>query len=251
MLKDKVAIVTGAASGIGKGIAEAYVAAGAKVIIADYNLEGAESVAEELNGQFEDSAIAFKVDVSQQDQVEAMIDEAVNKFGGLDILINNAGVMDGMEPVGEISNERWQRIYQVNVDGVMYAMRKAIEVMGEKGGSIINVASVGGIRGGAAGAAFVSSKHAVVGLSKNTAYMYAKENIRCNVIAPGGVETGIGATMTDMSEFGYGRMSMVAASATRQGQPEEIASLAVYLGSDGASFVNGTVINVDGGWTAG
>lgn len=143
------------------------------------------------------------------------------------------------------------RSFIVNVDGVMYAMRKAIEVMGEKGGSIINVASVGGIRGGAAGAAYVSSKHAVVGLSKNTAYMYAKENIRCNVIAPGGVETGIGATMTDMSEFGYGRMSMVAASATRQGQPEEIASLAVYLGSDGASFVNGTVINVDGGWTAG
>lgn len=251
MVKGKVAVITGGASGIGKATVEAYLAAGAKVVIADYNMEGAEALSAELNKTYPDASVAFQVDVSQQDQVEAMLDEAVNKFGSLDILVNNAGIMDGMEPVGEISNDRWSRVFAVNVNGVMFAMRKAIELMGEKGGAIVNTASAAGLRGGAAGAAYVASKHAVIGLTRNTAYMYALNNIRCNAIAPGGVETNIGSTMTDMSEHGYGRMQLVAASSPRSGQPEEIARLALFLGSDDASFINGAIIPADAGWFAG
>lgn len=249
-LQDKVAIVTGAASGMGKAIAEAYAKQGAKVVVSDYNLEGAETVAaaiKEAGGE----AIANRTNVAELADLENLFAETKSTFGKLDILVNNAGIMDGMEPVGEISDEKWDRVFAVNTTGVMRAMRIATNIFLEQGhGVFVNNISAGGLRGARAGAAYTASKHAVSGLTKNTAYMYANSGIRCNGIAPGGVATNIQTSMTSLSEFGMGRQQTGNGTMPRVGQPEEIAQLAVFLGSDESSFINGQIIAADAGWTA-
>lgn len=249
-LKDKVAIVTGAASGMGKAIAEGYAREGAKVVVSDVNLEGAEAVVEGIKAAGGE-AIAVRTDVTSAEDLEKLFAETKNAFGKLDILVNNAGIMDGMEPVGEISDERWDRVFAVNTRAVMQAMRMAVDIFLEQGyGNIINNISIGGLYGARAGAAYTASKHAVVGLTKNTAFMYADNNIRCNGIAPGGVNTNIGSTMTNMSEFGAKRQALGMSINPRMGEPEEIANVAIFLGSDESSFVNGQVIAADSGMTA-
>jgi NAD(P)-dependent dehydrogenase (short-subunit alcohol dehydrogenase family) len=249
-LKDKVAIVTGAASGMGKAIAELYAKEGAKVVVSDYNFEGAQAVAEAIIGNG-GVAIANRANVAELADLEQLFAETKDAFGKLDILVNNAGIMDGMEPVGEISDEKWDRVFAINTTGVMRAMRIATNIFLEQGhGVIVNNISAGGLRGSRAGAAYTASKHAVTGLTKNTAYMYAQSGIRCNGIAPGGVETNIGASMTGVSEFGYGRQMTGSGTMPRVGQPVEVAHLAVFLGSDESSFINGQVIAADAGWTA-
>ncbi|MDN7246204.1 SDR family oxidoreductase [Planococcus shenhongbingii] len=249
-LEGKVAIVTGAASGMGKAIAEGYAKEGAKVVVSDLNLEGASAVAKFLK-KLGAEAIAVKTNVTSEDDLTRLFEETKQAFGKLDVLVNNAGIMDGMEPVGEISNEQWERVFAVNTTAVMHAMRLAIPIFLEQGhGVIVNNISAGGLYGARAGAAYTASKHAVVGLTKNTAFMYADKNIRTNGIAPGAVMTNIGSTMSNISEAGMGRQQLGMALNPRAGQPEEIANMAVFLGSDEASFVNGQVIGVDGGWTA-
>ncbi|SDC59971.1 NAD(P)-dependent dehydrogenase, short-chain alcohol dehydrogenase family [Terribacillus halophilus] len=249
-LKDKVAIVTGAASGMGKSIAELYAKEGAKVVVSDYNYDGAKAVVEAINNDG-GNAIANRTNVAELKDLEQLFQETKEAFGKLDILVNNAGIMDGMEPVGEISDERWDHVFAVNTTGVMRAMRIATNIFLEQGhGVIVNNISAGGLRGARAGAAYTASKHAVTGLTKNTAYMYAQSGIRCNGIAPGGVETNIGTSMTNVSEFGAGRQSTGIGTMPRAGKPIEIAQLAVFLGSDESSFINGQVIAADAGWIA-
>lgn len=159
--------------------------------------------------------------------------------------------MDNFEPAGDIEDEKWERIFSINTTSVMRASRKALPIFLEKqSGVIINVASAGGLRGARAGAAYTASRHAVVGFTKNIGFMYATKGIRCNAIAPGGVETNIGASMTSINEFGMGRIQAGLGSNPRVGKPEEIATIALFLASDEASFVNGTVITGDAGWTA-
>lgn len=216
----------------------------------DLNLEGVEKVSEEItkNGGV---AKAVKVNVAELADIENMIDTSVSEYGTLDILVNNAGIMDGFEPVGDIPDEKWDLIFDVNTKGVMRAMRKAIPIFLEKeSGVIINTASTGGFSGAHAGATYGASKHAVIGLTKNTGFMYAKKGIRCNAIAPGAVETNIGSSMKNINEFGMERAGLAHGLSPRSGQPEEIAQAALFLASDESSFVNGTVITVDGGWTA-
>lgn len=249
-LQDKVAIVTGAASGMGKAIAELYAEEGAKVLAADLNMEGAKETVQSItdNGG---TAKAVEVNIANLEDIENMVDTAVSEFGTLDILVNNAGIMDSMEAAGDIDDKKWDLIFDVNTKGVMRAIRKAIPIFLEKGkGNIINTASTGGLNGAHAGATYVASKHAVIGLTKNTGFMYAKEGIRCNAIAPGGVETNIGAAMSNINPFGISRTQLTQAVMPRVGQPEEVAQVALFLASDESSFVNGTVITADGGWTA-
>ncbi len=250
-LQNKVAVVTGAASGMGKAIAELYAKEGAKVILADYNLEGAQTVTDAIvaNGG---SAKAVKVNVAELSDIENMIDTAINEYGELNILVNNAGIMDGFEPVGEITDEKWDRIFEVNTKGVMRAMRKAVNywLENKKTGVVVNTISTGGLNGAHAGVAYGASKHAVVALTKNSGFMYAQKGIRINGIAPGAVATNIVNSMTNVSEFGAGRTKIVQGVIPRVGQPEEIAAAALFLASDESSFVNGTVLTVDGGWTA-
>lgn len=249
-LSGKTVIVTGAASGMGKAIAEIYAAEGANVVVSDMNADGAATVAETIkrNGG---TAFAIDTNVTKEEDMQRLFDETVKTYGKLDILVNNAGIMDGMEPVGEVTDERWEKVFAVNTTAVMKAMRIATELFLEQGhGVIINNISAGGLQGARAGAAYTASKHAVVGLTKNTAFMYANKGIRCNGIAPGAVITNISSSMTNVSEYGASRQQLGMAINPRAGQPEEIAKLALFLGSDDASFINGQVIAADGGWTA-
>ncbi|MFJ7666978.1 SDR family oxidoreductase [Lysinibacillus sp. NPDC097195] len=249
-LQEKVAIITGAASGMGKAIAEGYAKEGAKVVVSDLNLDGAQAVADGIQAAG-GTAIALQTNVASTDDLQRLFKETISHYGRLDILVNNAGIMDGMEPVGEISDERWDKVFAVNTTAVMQSMRMATKIFLEQGhGVFVNNISAGGLYGARAGAAYTASKHAVVGLTKNTAFMYANQNIRCNGIAPGAVMTNIASSMTNMSEVGAARQSLGLAINPRAGQPEEIAQLAIFLGSDEASFVNGQIIAVDGGWTA-
>ncbi|WP_405083010.1 SDR family oxidoreductase [Paenibacillus chitinolyticus] len=250
-LEGKVAVVTGAASGMGKAITELYAKEGAKVVVSDLNIEGAEAVAAAIQAGGGE-AVAVKTNVAELNDIQAMIDTAVNKYGTLDILVNNAGIMDNMAAVGDVDDDRWDLIFDINTKGVMRAIRKSIPIFLEKGkGVIINTASTGGFSGAHAGAAYTASKHAVIGLTKNTAFMYAQKGIRCNAIAPGATMTNIASTITNVNEFGASRTKVTQGVIPRVGQAEEIAQVALFLASDESSFVNGAVIAADGGWTAG
>lgn len=166
--------------------------------------------------------------------------------------MNNAGIMDNMAAIGEVEDERWDLIFDVNTKAVMRAIRKAIPIFLEKGnGVIVNTASTGGFSGAHAGAAYTASKHAVIGITKNTGFMYAQKGIRCNAIAPGATMTNISASIKNVDEFGASRTKVTQGVIPRVGQPEEIAQVALFLASDESSFVNGTVVSADGGWTAG
>lgn len=250
-LEGKVAVVTGAASGMGKAIAELYAKEGASVVVSDLNIEGAEAVAAGINASG-GKAVAVKTNVADLNDVNIMIDTAVNEFGTLDILVNNAGIMDNMAPAGDVDDAKWDLIFDINTKGVMRAIRKALPIFLEKGnGVIINTASTGGFSGAHAGVAYTASKHAVVGITKNTGFMYAQKGIRCNAIAPGATMTNITASMNNVNEFGASRTKVTQGVIPRVGQADEIAQVALFLASDESSFINGAVIAADAGWTAG
>lgn len=250
-LQGKVAVVTGAASGMGKAIAELYAQEGASVVVSDLNIEGAELVAASVRGNG-GNAIAIKTNVGDLQDVNEMIDTAVREYGTLDILVNNAGIMDNMAPAGDVDDEKWDLIFDVNTKGVLRAIRKALPIFLEKGkGVIINTASTGGFSGAHAGVAYTASKHAVVGITKNTGFMYAQKGIRCNAIAPGATMTNITSSIHNVNEFGASRTKVTQGVIPRLGQAEEIAQVALFLASDESSFINGAVITADAGWTAG
>jgi NAD(P)-dependent dehydrogenase (short-subunit alcohol dehydrogenase family) len=249
-LKDKIAVVTGAGSGMGKAIAIVYASEGARVVVSDINEASANATVDEIKSTGGE-AISVLANVANEIDIQNLINTAVQTYGTLDILVNNAGIMDNFEPAGDIEDDQWERIFAVNTTSVMRATRKVLPIFLEKQqGVIINIASNGGIQGARAGAAYTSSKHAVVGFTKNTGFMYAQKGIRCNAIAPGSVETNIVSSMTRINEFGMGRVRPGLGINPRLGKPEEIAKVALFLATEDSSFVNGTVIAVDGGWTA-
>lgn len=249
-LQGKVAVVTGAASGMGKAIAVRFAREGAKVVVSDINLPGAQETTAAIIAAG-GTATALLTNVAQEEDIQIMVDTAVQNYGTLDILVNNAGIMDNMAAAADITDEMWDRVMAVNTTSVMRATRKVIPIFLAKGaGCIINIASIGGLHGSIAGATYTASKHAVVGFTKNTAYQYARDGIRCNAIAPGAVATNISSTMTDLSQRGAQLCGSGMALNPRTGQPEEIAGVAVFLASDDASFVNGAILTADGGWTA-
>jgi NAD(P)-dependent dehydrogenase (short-subunit alcohol dehydrogenase family) len=237
---------------MGRAMTLLFAQEGAKVIAAEWNQNTLEAVVAEVKaagGQI----VGVKTNVAVQAETEAMVDAAVEHFGRIDILCNNAGVMDQFQGVGELSEEIWRRVLSINLDGPMFASRRAVPLMVAQGsGSIINVASTAGVSGAAAGAAYTASKHAVVGLTKNTAWVYGPKGVRCNAIAPGGVATNISASM-DMSKLDpYGTERFGVFQKTMPGvlQPIDIANLALFLASDESSNINGTIIPADAGWLA-
>jgi len=249
-LSGKVAIVTGAASGMGKAIAELFAQEGAKVVASDLNAEGVQAVVQGITDKG-GTAIAVAANVAKEEDVQNLVDTAVKTYGTVDILINNAGIMDNFVPAAEITDELWERVFAVNTTGVMRATRKVLPIFIEKkSGAIVNIASIGGLYGSRAGATYTASKHAVIGFTKNVGFQYGEFGIRCNAIAPGGVNTNIGTTMNNPSQFGMGKAMSGAANNPRSGEPEEIAKVALFLASDDASFVNGAVVTADAGWTA-
>ena len=248
-LTNKCALITGAGSGIGNAIALLFALEGAKVVVADLNIEEAEREAEQIRLQG-GHALGLKCDVSDQDQVKRLIDAAIHEFGSLDILVNNAGIMDDFTPLDKVTDALWEKIMAVNVNGPFYASRLALVPMLKQGkGVILNISSIGGIAGSRAGLAYTTSKHALIGMSKNIGFMYAKKGIRCNVLAPGGVNTNI---MKDAHPDPEGAVlcSSGAGSMPRMGESEELAKVALFLVSEDASFVNGETLVADGGWLA-
>ncbi len=248
-LSNQTAIITGAASGMGKAMAILFAAEGARVVAADLHQAELDTVVESIR-QSGGTAIGIPCNVSQESDILSLIAGAMEHFGSVDILVNNAGVMDDFHPVEHVSNDVWNKVLRINLDGPFYACRAAVPIMLKQGkGVILNIASVGGLHGARAGAAYTTSKHAVIGLTKNIGYVYAQKGIRCNAIAPGGVNTNIGRDMHP-DPFGYERSLPGMGTMPRMGEPEEIARTALFLVSDASSFVNGAVLTADGGWTA-
>lgn len=249
-LQNKTIVVTGASSGMGRCIVERFVREGANVVAVARRKERLEELAASL-ADAPGKISVFVGDISKKETNEAVIDHAVATFGALDVLVNNAGIMDDMSPIGDATDEKYEQVFNVNLYGPMCAMRKAVQVFlaQGKGGNIINVVSVGALRT-CAGAIYCASKAALVSMTKNTAFMYMPDGIRCNGIAPGGIETEISGSMGRPNMAGYGRVQKVLAAAPAPGKGEQIASAALFLASDESSYVSGDILVVDGGWIA-
>lgn len=251
-LTGKTAVVTGAGSGMGKAIALLFAAEGCKVVATDINQQRLDALRKEIKAGGGD-ATTLIANMAAEEDIERMIATAVSTYGTLDILINNAGIMDHFAPVGELDNSMWEKVMNINVTGPMKAMRAAVKIFLAKGsGCIVNIASIGGLYGARAGAAYTASKHALIGLTKNTGYIYAKTGIRCNAIAPGAVATNIGDTI-DMSKITpliNDRIMAGMVLNAKTGEPADIAKAALFLASDDAGFINGAVLTADGAWTA-
>jgi NAD(P)-dependent dehydrogenase (short-subunit alcohol dehydrogenase family) len=251
-LENKVCIVTGAGAGMGRAIALLFASEGSKVVATDISQPRMDTLQKEIKA-VGGNVITLVANIANEEDIENMINTAINKYGTLDILVNNAGIMDNFQPVGELDNDTWERVMKVNVEGPMKAMRSAIKIFLAKGkGNIINISSIGGLKGGVAGAAYTTSKHALIGLTKNTGYMYSKLGIRCNAIAPGAVNTRIVETidMTKVTPLVNDRIMAGMVLNPRTGEPSEIANAALFLATDESSFVNAEVLVVDGGWSA-
>ncbi len=238
-IETSVAVVTGGASGMGRAMAREFAAREADVAVLDIDGDEAAAVAEELAG----GAIAVETDVSEKDAVEEAIDRAVDRFGTIDILCNNAGIFDGDVPLDEMPDERWHGVLGVNLHGPYQVTKAALPALleGPDEGVVLNTSSVAGKSGGGGGVAYTASKHGLLGFTKALAHHHAPA-IRANAICPGFVATGMTAGMLDeLAELAE------TTPAGRYAEPEEVAELAAFLASDAAGMIHGEAVNVDGG----
>ena len=251
-LAGKVAVVTGAGSGMGRATALLFAREGAIVVGSDIDPARIEAVTAEATAAG-GKMIGVVGDIAKREDAEALVQRAIDEFGRLDVLVNNAGVMDMMEGVANFKDETYERVFGVNVYGPFVTSRAAVRHMKERGGgAIVNVASVAAVTGASAGAVYTASKHALLGLSRNTAYAYAPFGIRCNTLIVGGVDTNIMAG-ADPARFDHEALAQYGkwhAANPRTLKPEEVANLILFLASDEASGVNGAEVAVDAGWTA-
>ena len=244
-LQDKVALITGAGSGIGRASAERFAAEGAQVVAVDLK-DAEETVAaiEAAGGE----GLALITDVADEDAVATMAELALERFGKVDVLMNNAGILDDYLAAADTPTEVWDRVLGVNLFAQFFTARALLPQMVERGnGAIINVASTAGLNGGNGGATYTTSKHAVIGFTRQLCFDYARKGIRCNVICPGAVETGMTKEIFASPDAAV-MAAVESAPIGRWAQPEELANAALFLASDEASFVNGAVYVVDGGF---
>lgn len=242
-------IVTGAGSGIGRAAALRFAAAGARVVVADIDAGRAAAVVQEIEAA-SGTAVAVSGDLCDQAVVDEVVGTAVSTFGGLDVLVNNAGIMDRMSAAAEVSDEEWDRVIRVNLTAPFLLIRAALPHMLARGkGAIVNTASEASLRGSAAGTPYTVSKHGVVGLTKSVAIMYRDSGIRANAIAPGGTRTNIAVDAVP-GAHGPGVLASYLHNIGRIAEADEQAAAIVFLASDAASNVNGVVIPVDNGWAA-
>ena len=245
-LKDKVALVTGGASGIGEGTVRKFVEEGARCVVVDLQIERAQGLVEELG----DTCLAFAADVASEEGVAGAVDFAVKNFAKLDIVFNNAGILGSVGPIKDITSEGWHRTIDVLLSSVFFGIKHATRVMEEKGGVIINTASTAGVRAGLGPHIYTAAKHGVIGLSQSVAPELGPKGIRCNVICPGGTVTGLTARLAVGDHTNLEEATKVIGSANpmgRGGRVEDIANAVCFLASSEAAFVNGAVFVVDGG----
>ncbi|MFS0592667.1 glucose 1-dehydrogenase [Cytobacillus horneckiae] len=241
-LQDKVAIITGAASGMGKAEAIHFGKEGAKVVVADLNIEGAETVAQEINSNGGE-ALAVKVNVTDNADLENMVKTTMDIYGQIDVVVNNAGIFDKYTNSLETTEQQWDLIFDINLKAIFKITNLVLPDMIERGnGTIVNIASIAGLVAQMGGAAYTASKHAVVGYTKHIAAVYGSKGIKINAIAPGTIRTPLTADMLKTRPTDKIPLD-------RFGNDYEVADLAVFLASDESKFMNGAVVPIDGGYT--
>jgi NAD(P)-dependent dehydrogenase (short-subunit alcohol dehydrogenase family) len=248
-IPNRVALVTGAASGIGRATALAFAATGAAVMLADIDTDGGEETRQLINDRGGDAAF-MRVDVAVDAEVAAMVTATIERFGRLDYAFNNAGIEGVVSSIVDYPEEVFDRVTAVNIKGVWLSMRREIPVMRDQGGgAIVNAASIAGMGGNPHVIAYTASKHAVIGMTKSAALGYAADNIRVNAVCPGIIQTPMieRLTVDAFTREGFDAVQPIG----RRGQPEEVAATVVWLCSDAASLVTGIAMPVDGGATAG
>jgi NAD(P)-dependent dehydrogenase (short-subunit alcohol dehydrogenase family) len=259
ILTGRSAAITGGETGIGLGIVEALSAAGAQILIGGILEAPGRAAVDKIRER--GGAVDFiKVDVRDAAAVDKLVQTAVDRFGRLDIMVNNAGVFDGFASCIETSAALWDKVIDINLRGTFFGCQAALKRMVPQGaGRIINTASVGGLRGAADGASYTASKFGIVGLTRQIACTYAENGITINAICPGVIQTDIRANSTTILGEDAPKMAGVGADpdgykrlvpARRKGLPSEVGDLAVFLASDHAAYINGQAIAIDGGWTA-
>lgn len=246
----KVALVTGAAAGMGLATANAFAEAGAAVVLADYKEDVVKAAAERLIAAGH-KAIAISCDVSDDAQVAAMVDRTLREFGRLDAAFNNAGVMAHLAPTADSTREEWDRVIGINLRGVWSCMKQELQQMQRQGsGAIVNNASVGALGGNPGIGSYIASKHGVIGLTRTAALEYVRHGIRVNAVNPGLIDTQVGRDVFKGDDKVYADAAN-SVPMGRAGKPEEIAAAVLWLCSPGASYVAGQALTVDGGMTAG
>ena len=250
-LKGKAAVVTGAASGIGKAIALAFAREGAEVVVADINVDGGKETVRQIE-ELKGAAFLVETDVAESEQVRNLVETTVERLGRLNVLVNNAGV-EVFQRLADTDEQTWDRLISINLRGVFLGTKYAIpNMLGNGGGVIINMASVAGIMGAGGLAAYNASKGGVVLLTRNTAMDYGSQNIRANCICPGFIATPMVEAVLGLPGAQEAKDTIInLCPAGRLGTPEEVAHCAVFLASDDSSFINGHALVVDGGMSAG
>lgn len=250
-LQNKVAIITGAASGIGKAAALLFAEQGASVVLADMQAEKLKEV-ETTICKTGGNAISQTTNISDESEVKALVTLALERFKQIDILCNNAGISGGVSAIDQEDLAEWQKVFAINVFGIMLATKHvAKHMMERKKGSIVNTASVAGIRGGAGGNAYSASKAAVINFTRTAACDFGQYNVRVNAVCPGLIETGMTQAIFDWArEAGKGHKLGSRCEMQRYGNPEEVAHAMLFLASDDASYITGQALPVDGGNTA-
>jgi len=248
-LKGKVAIVTGAASGIGRAAVKLFAAEGAVVLAADVQDEPGQALADELAARGGSCAFVH-VDVSKESDIEAMVHLALSQFGRLDVLFNNAGIEGEQAPIANATTDNWERVIAINLKGVFLGLKHGIRAMLQSGGgSVVNNASVAGMVGFAGISAYCASKGGVIQLTRTAALEYAAQGIRVNCLCPGVIDTPMVERFTHDNPDALAQLKQME-PVGRLGLPQEVAELALFLASDRSSFITGAIIPVDGGFVA-
>lgn len=244
-LANKTAIITGAGSGIGRSAALLFTKEGANVVVSDISEANGNSVVNEIKKEGGE-AFYVKADSSKASDNEALVKQTLEKYGSLDIAVNNAGIGGPLGPTGEYPIDGWQKVIDINLSGVFYGLRYQIPAMLPKGGSIVNIASILGQAGTRFSPAYVAAKHGVVGLTKAAALEYADKNIRINSVGPGYINTPLLRSLDEATMKALVGLHPIG----RLGEAEEIAELILWLASSKSSFVTGTYYAADGGYLA-